>query len=367
MRTYLSRIVVLLYFLSLFFFLRRIDATVETSNSLFYFNLMAYFALFAFSYKRLRKERKLLGLFVTEGILLSLIILYRGTLAGASLVPFFSVNLQLLICYGASLKRLDYLAIFVLTLLSAFYFSVHNVMDLNGNNVGFIWICLGIYLILLIPADRFVNYVIIGLIFAVVSGFVLMSESRSSLLAFLLFFIAKLLPLSFFRNRRLYKLACLALTFGSLLYMQLYILLYLSPIDMNQIFSFLPSTKDFFSGRQIIWMAAHSLLYESPLTGVGGVYELLDSELDELHNSVLCLYFFFGYIVATLMLILMNRILFEASLYIYKNNYVKDGVMAFLAFLLLGFNENTVIAFSICFLSIFIAYSEINKYKYSQS
>ena len=136
---------------------------------------------------------------------------------------------------------------------------------------------------------------------------------------------------------------------------------------MNQIFSFLPSTKDFFSGRQIIWMAAHSLLYESPLTGVGGVYELLDSELDELHNSVLCLYFFFGYIVATLMLILMNRILFEASLYIYKNNYVKDGVMAFLAFLLLGFNENTVIAFSICFLSLFIAYSEINKYKYSQS
>lgn len=365
MRTFLSRIVSLLYILSLFLFLQKIDSVSGTDSSLIYFNLLAYITLFAFSLNRLKKERTLLVLFFTQCLVLFFIILYRGTLSGASLIPFFSINLQLLICYGASLKRIDYLWILLSFLLFALYFSAFNIMYLNTNNVGFIWVCIGIYMILLIPANSLLNYLFIGLIFIMISSFVFMSESRSSLLSFVLFFIGKLTPIRFFLHRRkIYKLLCLSLTFGSLLYMQLYLLLFVTNVDMNQIFSFFPSTKNFFSGRQFIWMEAFNLLYDKSLTGVGGVYELMTSDLNELHNSVFCIYFYFGFIVATLMLILMNKILFDAYNYLSNNTYLKDGIMSFWAFLLLGFNENVVVAFPICFLGLLIAYSEVNKFRY---
>ena len=365
MRTFLSRIVSLLYILSLFSFLQRIDSVSKTDSSLFYFNLLAYVALFVFSFKRLQQERILLVLFFTQCLILFFIILLRGTLSGASLVPFFSINLQSLICYGASLKRKDYLWIMISFLLFSLYFSAFNVMYLNTNNVGFIWLCIGIYIILLIPASNLLNYFFIGIVFVIISSFILMSESRSSLLAFGLFIIGKLMPLRFFTGKeKLYKLLCLMLTFGSLLYMQLYVFLFASNIDMNQIFSFFPSTKNFFSGRQVIWLEAFSQLFDKPLTGVGGVYELITSDLNELHNSIFCLFFYFGFIVATFILILINKILFDAYDYMKKNTYVKDGIFSFLAFLLLSFNENSLIAFSVCFLGLFIAYSEINKYKY---
>lgn len=363
MRLFVSRLVVFVYILTLIFYILDKSDLVSNIGEKFYFvQLISYSFLFFLSIKRLFKEKTLITLFIIEIFLLFMIVNYRGTLAGAGLVPFLLINFQILIPYGVTLKDKDnsiILFIFVCLLLFA---SQLLGTTINGNNLGFIFVCIGIYLILLIPTTRKIYYWIILLFSFILITFLLKSESRSALGAFILFLIGKFMPLSYFKSKNIYKIIGLFLTFGSMLYIYIYLNLYNKNLYTEQSFQFMHSSKSLFSGREIIWDNALILLNENPFTGVGGIYELRYSNLNELHNFVLNIYFYYGYILGTFMLLLINRLLFEICNYIDKNQRIKDALVGFWAFLFVGLNEVSMFAYSIGYLTLLLAYNEINKY-----
>ena len=235
-----------------------------------------------------------------------------------------------------------------------FKVSVLTTHFFNGNNFGLIVVICGIFLVLLTPLKKNYHRLYFLLILAYVFPALIASDSRNCIVIFCVFVLAKLVSFKIIKSK-FYIITNLLLTFGSFLYVTLYIQLFKSNISFEQFFSFLNSDKVFFSGRQYIWDEGLSILSNN-IWGLGTHYNLTSFETNELHNFVLELFVTHGIIVGSLILILLNIIIFPLLKNI-DDSFIRNCVFAYFAFLFLNFNETFLLSHNICLLPLYLAYS----------
>ena len=137
--------------------------------------------------------------------------------------------------------------------------------------------------------------------------------------------------------------------------------MFLSNFNLGEYLSIFDSDKSAFSGRQYIWMEGWELLKDNPW-GVGYKFTLYSHKTNELHNFVLTLYMYYGVITASFILIILNKTVFNLFDKI-SDRVIKDSIVGFACFLLIGLTESSLFSMYISFFPMFIAYNRYNQLK----
>ena len=294
-------------------------------------------------------------------------VLYRGTTSNSALYPLLNFMFPILIAQSSLFKEGDFLKyqlIFgIILIFSILYLDISNLSQeagdggLNGNNLGSIIVILSICLLLLTNLSNLIGKIAITGVIILSFTLILISHSRTSLMVFMLFLVGKFLPTRFF-NKKILRFCFLFLTFGSLLFMLIYIQMYITNFNLQEYLTFLSSEKSAFSGRQFIWMEAFDILLSNPF-GVGYNYIIYCFETNELHNIVLTMYIYYGVIVATAMLVLLNKVVFILIDRV-DDTQIKDSLVAFGCFLFMNFTEAILLGTPLLFFPLFVAYHKYN-------
>ena len=266
----------------------------------------------------------------------------------------FSLLMTKFSIYKKTGKKL--LAVFFLQLV------LLNVVDLsvyNTNTIGLNFLVIGIYIILLLSSlypDKFLLTLAIA---AFIDFNIWLSGSRTCLMAFTLFYVGTFLSKYFFTNRTVLLVLSLLLTIGSLVYVQTYIYLWESNLVATELMqeSIEATGKSVFSGRQFIWKEALELLNEKPLVGTGSKIHLQSFFMVNLHNSILNFFVIYGYVVGSLIVYLIVRMIMGLHRFMY-DEIVRSCVVAYFAFLLVAFSETNLLLLPfMCSFCLFMAYA----------
>lgn len=333
------------------------SANLSPNTFLYLFYLFCYI-LFAKSLcSEIIHDKSLLFLVMIIFIITIASSFFRKT---GALMPLCMLTLQLLIAPLFVLTvRMKFVIIIVFIVFSLYFFFIGK-STINSNSIGFIWTVCGIYLLIFVYPKTISAYLSCLLILGFIIPNLLISDSRSCLLGFLFFVVCKFLGKQIFQSKFVFRVLCILLTFGSFLWINLYVWMYLTAFDLQQYTSLVSDDKSAFSGRQYIWAEALTMLVEKPFWGYGSDFVLESFEKNELHNSVLCLFIFYGCFIAVALLLILNRHLFVLFDSVKNDVLTRDALAAFLCFLMIGFFENTIVAHPICFLSLFVAFSAKN-------
>lgn len=232
----------------------------------------------------------------------------------------------------------------------------------NTNTVGFVFLTCGIYSTLMVRTNSFYGiFLNIFVSIFVIMG-ILIYDCRTSLLAYCFYLLMKMLPVRLIYSSLKYKGLLFMFTFGSILFVFIYIMLFENRIDLQDYFSF--SEKSVYSGRQMIWIEVLSLFGNSPFWGIGSHVSLLSHDEFNVHNSMLHYLVVYGLPVYLMILFMLYRI--SSTFYKYVDDYiVKNGLAALFAYFLVAFTETNLIQeVFVSFLPIAIIYSRINNIKY---
>lgn len=300
------------------------------------------------------------SLFLITLLIVTVIIISSFLRKTGAMMPLCMFLLQLLIAPQFVItKRMELLLTGIFIVFSLYFFLI-NKSSINTNSIGFIWTVCGVYSLMFVHPKTVLGYLYCFAILGFIIPNLLISDSRSCLLGFLFFILCKFCGYKIFQSKLVYKSLCILLTFGSILWVNIYVWMFITDFDLQQYTSFVSDDKSAFSGRQYIWAEALGMILEKPFVGYGSDFVLESFNKNELHNSVLCLFVFYGCFIAVGLLWILNKRLFSLFDYLKNNVMVRSALGAFFCFLGIGFFENTIVAHSICFLSLFIAFSVRN-------
>lgn len=279
-----------------------------------------------------------------------------------AMMPLCMFLLQLLIAPQFVItKRMELLITGIFIVFSLYFFLI-NKSSINTNSIGFIWTVCGVYSLMFVHPKTVLGYLYCFAILGFIIPNLLISDSRSCLLGFIFFILCKFWGHKIFQLKLAYKSLCILLTFGSILWVSLYVWMFITEFDLQQYTSFVSDDKSAFSGRQYIWAEALSMLSERPFIGYGSDFVLESFEKNELHNSMLCLFVFYGSFVSIGLLLILNKHLFALFDFAKNDALIRSALAAFFCFLIISFFENTIMAHPICFLSLFMAFSIKNDF-----
>lgn len=332
-------------------------ANLAPPTFLYLFYILCYFLFAKNIYYEIIHDKYLLLLTL---LIVAITVISSFFRKAGALMPLCMFVLQLLIApQFVMTKRMKLVVISIFVAFSLYFFLI-NKSSINTNSIGFIWTVCGVYLLIFVHPKTILSYLYYFAVLSFIIPNLLVSNSRSCLLGFLFFMLCKFLGNKVFQSKLLYKILCILLTFGSILWVSLYVWMFITEFDLQQYTSLVSDDKSAFSGRQYIWNEALGMLAEKPFIGYGSDFVLESFEKNELHNSMLCLFVFYGCLVSIGLLLLLNRHLFSLFDFVKKNVLTRSALAAFFCFLIIGFFENTIVAHPICFLSLFIAFSVKN-------
>ena len=253
--------------------------------------------------------------------------------------------------------------VFIITLaiMQIGLLQVVDVSSYNTNTIGIVYLILGVLIALLVNPKRMYSKMFYFGLYVLLIYLIYLSNTRSCLIAYIFFLIMHFLPITFYRKKYILLLSVLALTIGSLFYVNVYVYLWQnSIIDSEIITETVENTgKDFFSGRQKIWEECLNLLHNNPFWGCGSKIRLYSFRVVNLHNSMLNFFVIYGSIVGFCVIYLISRTVYEFRPYVY-NKKVHDCLSAFLAFLVVSVFETNLLVFSfISLMPLMIANSTI--------
>lgn len=254
-------------------------------------------------------------------------------------------------------------ALLFVFLLQAFVLPFTDLTAYNTNTVGLVFMTLGVYITLLVNPQKKVTWIILTLFVAYIEYQIWLSDSRTCMVAFLLFYIGQFIAKPFLKNRLILLTIMLFMTVGSLVYVRTYVYLWEENLVATEIVQdSLESTgKEIFSGRQKIWQEALGLLDEKPLIGTGSKITLKSFLNVNLHNSMLNFFVIYGYLVGLLVIYLIIRIVMDLHDYM-EDKEITNCVVAYISFLLVAFSETNL--FVLSFMSVLCLMMAYSKKKY---
>lgn len=254
-------------------------------------------------------------------------------------------------------------ALLFVFLLQAFVLPFTDLTAYNTNTVGLVFMTLGVYITLLVNPQKKVTWIILTLFVAYIEYQIWLSDSRTCMVAFLLFYIGQFIAKPFLKNRLILLTIMLFMTVGSLVYVRTYVYLWEENLVATEIVQdSLESTgKEIFSGRQKIWQEALGLLDEKPLIGTGSKITLKSFFNVNLHNSMLNFFVIYGYLVGLLVIYLIIRIVMDLHDYM-EDKEITNCVVAYISFLLVAFSETNL--FVLSFMSVLCLMMAYSKKKY---
>lgn len=254
-------------------------------------------------------------------------------------------------------------ALLFVFLLQAFVLPFTDLTAYNTNTVGLVFMTLGVYITLLVNPQKKITWIILTLFVAYIEYQIWLSDSRTCMVAFLLFYIGQFIAKPFFKNRLILLTIMLFMTVGSLVYVRTYVYLWEENLVATEIVQgSLESTgKQIFSGRQNIWQEALGLLDEKPLIGTGSKITLKSFFIVNLHNSMLNFFVIYGYLVGLLVIYLIIRIVMDLHDYM-EDKEITNCVVAYISFLLVAFSETNL--FVLSFMSVLCLMMAYSKKKY---
>lgn len=250
---------------------------------------------------------------------------------------YYFGNSSSIVSFGNWLFSFSVLAIFFL-LLSIGYFEAQNVF-LNPNTLG-----MAGYLLLCLTVFGGKQGFARGVISLFALLIVILSGSRASLLACLIFFFTYLFFPIFRRNKFVYYLY-IFLILGS----GFWVVLFVTGSISEELLGFVDAlsreylNKRIESGRNLVWAHVISLVAEAPYWGWGGGIELSDlSEWEfSVHNLFLQVSLQSG-LVGLVLFMLLILVIWGALYGVASNRYARVAASAFAGLLTLQFFEITL-------------------------
>ena len=196
----------------------------------------------------------------------------------------------------------------VLYILLLLYWSFFGELSLyNPNTIGIIalmGVCFGIIYSSTLKSKKIAVVFVAVILLVSYQLETEISQSRTCFICgILLTLIVYFLPAKIFSAKPIYWSICIVLTIGSLFWTRLYVYLYKNSIDITLGFS----TKNFFSGREAIWIEMWRELESKWITGVGTGYSMnaIVSKGFNVHNSIFNFLVVYGIIVFVLLMVLI--------------------------------------------------------------
>ncbi len=254
---------------------------------------------------------------------------------------------------GGDIKRFSY----VFALLLVFYDLFVPKYGFNTNNIG------GTYCTFFILGSIWVNirnlkHVVIFVLMAILaSKGIIESDTRTSFGVVFLYFVIRLLPSCFLKNKFVFWFTFICMTIGAIVYALFYVDLYLHG-EVLDIFG--NSNKKFFSGREQIWLELLTRFAEQPLVGIGSHINLISFDSMQTHNNMLNHLVVYG-LPIFLLIILMLVNVFKKIRLLLDDHISYSSFCALIAVFFGGYNENNALIFPTFILLAFV-YSRKNRF-----
>lgn len=334
-----------------------------------YLNVIINILLICLIFKTFVKEnfKNIIYLLCVLFILTLYNLFYTNYIGLGACTFLISLWLHLIILDNVVITECDRKYIFYSFLIFLIFLNIKMnslLIEFNTNTVAFSYLVCGIYLILLLPINKLLNKLLFFIIVLLTVQGIIISDSRTSLIAYFIFLLLTFCPSSIFQKKIFYNSISIILTFGSLIYVFFYLYCYNNRIDISNIFFF--SSKTVFSGREIIWNEVLNLFVKTPFIGIGSNFSLRFADSTSIHNSILNLLVIYGVIIFLPTILILFKYLFSIRQYI-SNPIVKKSIVAYWTFLIVAYTETCLVqeAFASS-LSLIIAYSTLrNVYKIS--
>ena len=196
----------------------------------------------------------------------------------------------------------------VFTLVFLVWMIIDLAFKYNPNTGGsvtvFTFMCVMTYLVIFTRKKELYGLLTVFIIVRVIN-LVLWHRARGAFVAlFLLMFFVYVIPAKLWSDIRKFRLLSLFATFGSLLFVFVYVAAAATGFNFRMPFFY----KDLFSGREQVWMEIFDKLKHHLLTGIGSGYELESFFEYNIHNVMYDILAVHGIIVFALsMYILLNK------------------------------------------------------------
>lgn len=348
-----------LYFITMFI---SVETYTLLSSGILYIVMIGLVALFINNFKEIYKNNRNTLILVC---LLILNVLIGCVINNSGLGSVWIITELYLIILNASSINLSKVVIKYLSLILGIfgiYFATLS-EGFNTNTYGYITLVLSLFLIYyfeILKKEKKIKSVFLIiqiLIYIFFFNFVILSESRSVLFAYLFFGVYVILTRMFSKNRLIYKVIPFFIILGQLIFVFIYVQLWLNNIYID--FSF--SDKNFYSGREAIWYELWNVFKDNALYGIGSNYHINSFVVLNVHNSLFNILVVYGLINFIGFLILFLKFVLNSSK---KNKY---NFIFLLTLVFVGYFETNLLWNSTIILFIlvsFFAYNNIEiKYK----
>lgn len=292
--------------------------------------------------------------------LLFLFYINRGYYTGiGSIIALFNFIFQYIIVLSSDISNRIYKKIYYLFLIGLLLYPCYLSSTLNPNILSFVFFSYGVIASLFLKNSIRHIIILVGIgLFSIIG--IWLNGSRTITVAFCLYLFIRFLPIKLIKLKLFYFIIIVFFTLGSLVYVGVYELASIDGWDVSEIQDISGSSKNIFSGRQHIWFEAITNLMSHPITGMGSNITLDSFRIVNLHNSIFNFFVIYGIPIGILMVIIIYLTLIPLRLFL-DYYLVKNSIAAYLAFLLIGFSETTLIsACNLCIIPLWIAYSERN-------
>ena len=229
----------------------------------------------------------------------------------------------------------------------------------NPNTVALVYLTIGIYITLIFEPKLRV-FQLLNLLLIVFGEYMIwITESRTCFIAFLVYFILRYFSSFILKNKYLLFVLVFILTAGSLVYVKIYVEMAqtgYSP-ELLEILVLDSPGKGLFSGRESIWYECLELFNRNPWFGTGSKINLQSFDSVNLHNSFLDFFVVYGFVVGSLIIYLIIKIIMDIHSYMYDPK-IRKCTIAFFTFLIVAYSETNIAVMPfMSFLCLMMAYS----------
>lgn len=238
--------------------------------------------------------------------------------------------------------------------------SVIDISNYNTNTIGITYFIIGVFVTFPLNFSKKIHLLAFVIISIYIAKQILITDSRTSLIAYGFFIVLCLTPLKLYKIKLLQIFLLSCLTFGSLFYTWFYVYLADNNLVTEEIVevSRVNTGKTVFSGRQVIWKECFQLIEENPFWGAGSKVNLKSFASVNIHNSYLNLFVIYGIPIGLLCIYFTFIVVFRLRDRLY-DEIVRKGIAAFFAFMFAGFSETILIVNPfVTVLGLIYAYSQ---------
>lgn len=317
---------------------------ILTPNSpIFIFLIMIVLTFFVIKSNKNKVKTIDIGIIISIGIIIFFNAIFNNTNIGSIINIFLFVIMLIITKY----IRITDKTIRVLALIVLIFNFIWIHISKYGYNLNTVAssavIMLSISCILLVKKKK--NYqnifIIIISVYIIYKNtmIIIESDSRGSLLALIGFIIIRyLIPNRILTKKFFYSILVYGLTFGSLVFVAVYIGLW-----NNNINNVMVSGKSLFTGREMIWYELFTKFKKVPFTGVGSNITLESYVSLNVHNAIYLILVIYGLFIFGIVMWLFIRNIFKNRAMVREDKIAKSAFAAICAILINSFFETTLI------------------------